>query len=173
MLGRALDFVGDVHMKIAIFALAASAAVAAGPQDADTRAWWHLTGELSGDAMEGRDTGSPGYDRAASLVARRLAAAGLRPVGDNGGWYQRLPLDELRITSALISVGSQRLRFLNDITAAPSSVPTTLDLPIVYRGYCSPDVLGDVRGKLVICHGTHRVGLPGAAQRMEALVAAG
>ncbi|MFN8580886.1 MAG: hypothetical protein U0163_07930 [Gemmatimonadaceae bacterium] len=45
--------------------------------DADTRAWWASTMVLSGDAMEGRDTGSPGFQRAADVVATRFAAAGL------------------------------------------------------------------------------------------------
>jgi hypothetical protein len=45
--------------------------------DDDTRAWWQTTTELSSDAMEGRDTGSPGYARAAALVAERFKAAGL------------------------------------------------------------------------------------------------
>ncbi|HEY8682227.1 MAG TPA: hypothetical protein VIM06_03585, partial [Rhodanobacter sp.] len=30
--------------------------------DPDTRAWWQATQALSDDAMEGRDTGSAGYD---------------------------------------------------------------------------------------------------------------
>lgn len=44
--------------------------------DSDTRAWWQSTEALSNDAMEGRDIGSAGYDRAASVVAKRFAAAG-------------------------------------------------------------------------------------------------
>ena len=33
--------------------------------------------------------------------------------------------------------------------------------------------LGDVRGKVVVCHGTHRAGLPGAAERLAAIKAGG
>jgi len=141
--------------------------------DAETASWWRLTAELSGNAMEGRDTGSRGYDRAAAVVARRLAAAGLQPVGDNGGWYQRMSLEQLQIQKSAVTVGGERLRFLHDFTASPSSVPTGLNLPIAFRGYCSAAELGDVRGKLVICHGTHREGHPSAAQRLDNLVAAG
>ena len=123
--------------------------------------------------MEGRDTGSRGYDRAAALVVKRLADLGLKPLGDHGGWLQQVSLEERAIDHAVIRVGGQKLAFLHDITVAPSSVSSALDLPIVYGGYCSPSALGDVRGKLVICHGTRRPGLPSAAQRMAALVAAG
>ncbi|HXA99263.1 MAG TPA: hypothetical protein VNW05_01960, partial [Steroidobacteraceae bacterium] len=33
--------------------------------DTDTLAWWHTTVALSDDSMEGRDTGSAAYQRAA------------------------------------------------------------------------------------------------------------
>jgi len=52
----------------ALALLAASCATVQAPPagtDADTVAWWGVTGDLSSDAMEGRDTGSAGYDRAA------------------------------------------------------------------------------------------------------------
>lgn len=47
---------------------------------------------LSDDAMEGRETGTQGFDRAAGYVAGRYAEIGLLPAGDDGGWYQRVPL---------------------------------------------------------------------------------
>ena len=49
--------------------------------DADTAAWWSITGDLSSDAMEGRDTGSPAYDRAAKYVADRFTAAAHHATG--------------------------------------------------------------------------------------------
>ena len=126
-----------------------------GPIDADSRAWWDLTTELSGDAMEGRDTGSGGYERAARLVAQRLAAAGLKPLGDNGTWYQRIPFEELAVTDATLAGPGGELAFLHDFTVDPDmALPASLDAPLAYRGYCGADALGDVRGKLVICHGT-------------------
>ena len=53
--------------------------------EADVRA-------LSDDAMAGRETGTPGFDLAAEHVARRFAESGLQPAGDDGGWFQRVPL---------------------------------------------------------------------------------
>src|SRR5438270_1576802 len=63
--------------------------------DPDTLAWWHTTEALSGDDMEGRDTGSPAYQRAADYVAKRFEAAGLRPAGDNGSYFQSVPMHEI------------------------------------------------------------------------------
>ncbi len=66
-------------------------------KDADTKAWWALTEQLSGDDMEGRDTGSPGYRRAADIVARRFAAAGLKPAGDNGTYFQSVAMHQVEV----------------------------------------------------------------------------
>src|SRR3954462_14876591 len=68
-------------------------------KDADTRAWWHLTEALSGDDMEGRDVGSAGYDRAAKLVADHFKANGLKPAGDNGTYFQEMPMYESQVVS--------------------------------------------------------------------------
>lgn len=149
------------------------AAHAQAAADADTRAWWQLTSTLSADSLEGRDTGAPGYERAARIVAARLAAAGLKPLGDDGTWYQWLTMQEQRITDARIDVGGRRLEFLRDVTIPAQNPPASLDLPLAYRGYCGADVLGDVKGKLVICHATRRAGLPSDEQRRTALQQAG
>ena len=141
--------------------------------DSDTKAWWNTTTLLSGDPMEGRDTGSPGYQRAADVVAKRLAAAGLKPMGDNGTWFQSVPMEEVAVTRASIEVGSERLRPLRDVYVPAQRAPPELDAAIVYRGYCGADALGDVSGKLVICHATRRAGLPNDSDRMAALTKAG
>ncbi|HEU4814076.1 MAG TPA: M20/M25/M40 family metallo-hydrolase [Xanthomonadaceae bacterium] len=47
---------------------------------------------LADDAMEGRETGTRGYRRASAYVAERFRQAGLQPGGDDGGWFQRVPL---------------------------------------------------------------------------------
>jgi len=162
-------------MRLA-FALAALVFTAAAPPklDPDTAAWWAMTARLSSDAMEGRDTGSPAYLRAARLVASKFKAAGLKPAGENGGWFQNVPMHEIRITRASLSAGKQPLVFLHDLTVSPSEgIPARVDAPLAYGGYCAIDALGDVRGKLVVCHGTHKAGLPSASERESAVRAAG
>ena len=179
---------------VALALLAASCATAPSAPagtDADTAAWWSITGDLSTDAMEGRDTGSPGYDRAAKYVADRFAALGLKPAGDNGGWYQTLPLKEVRVekegTSFRIisdpidnaaarttSLSITSLPFLHQITVRPSwSLPAEIDAPLVFRGYCSAKDMTDVKDKVAICFGARRTGMTSGSQRLEAAAKAG
>lgn len=160
----------------AALALAALLLTAAAPArlDPDTRAWWATTAELSNDGMEGRDTGSAAYERAAHLVARKLAAAGLKPAGEDGGWFQRVPMHEIAVTNARISVGGRPLTFLHDVTVGVGpGLPHRIEARLLYAGYCGEAQLGDARGQIVICHGTHRAGLPNAAEREAAVRAAG
>ncbi|MFN8571283.1 MAG: M28 family peptidase [Gemmatimonadaceae bacterium] len=159
-------------MIVAILGLALLQQTPPQSVDADTKAWWATTTVLSSDAMEGRDTGSPGYQRAADVVAKRFAAAGLKPLGDNGTWFQTVAMEETRVTQASIEVGGRKLGYLSDIMVSVASAKD-IDAPIVYRGYCGANDLGDVSGKLVICHATRRVGLPNDGDRMMALSKAG
>src|SRR3954453_24097800 len=72
-------------------------------KDPDTLSWWHYTEALSNDAMEGRDVGSAGYDRAAKLVADHFKASGLQPAGDPAGdkatYFQDVPMFESQVIS--------------------------------------------------------------------------
>ena len=47
---------------------------------------------LADDRMEGRETGTRGFDMAADYVARRFAEIGLQPAGDGGTYFQTVPL---------------------------------------------------------------------------------
>ena len=144
--------------------------------DPDTRAWWQATEALSNDAMEGRDIGSAGYDRAAQQVARRFAAAGLKPAGEDGTWFQPIRFDDWLITKegTHIAVGDHPLRLLHDILPRPSpGMPTTLDAPVMFGGYCAPGTLGNARGKMVLCYGWNRAGLTSRGDRLKAVEQAG
>src|SRR5690606_15573425 len=44
------------------------------------------------DSMQGRGTGTVGYDRAARYIAGELRRLGVQPAGDDGGYFQRLPI---------------------------------------------------------------------------------
>ncbi|RAI93823.1 M28 family peptidase [Algoriphagus yeomjeoni] len=141
--------------------------------DEDTQAWWETTTILSSDAMEGRDTGSPGYARAAAVVAERFAAAGLEPLGENGIWFQEVPMEEVAITQAKITVGDRELQFLHDIQASPASAREIVDAPIIYCGYCDSTSTSQVKDKLVICHGTRREDFPSNGDRIRTMSEAG
>jgi hypothetical protein len=103
--------------------------------DADTLAWWHTTEALSGDGMEGRDTGSPAYQRAAEYVAKRFEAAGLKPAGENGSYLQSVPMHEIAAVGqgtnfTLVRPDGSRheLRFLEEISYEPEDgLPAQLE----------------------------------------------
>lgn len=140
---------------------------------ADTRAWWHTTEALSNDSMEGRDTGTAAYQRAADYVARRFQAAGLQPAGDNGTFFQTVPMHEVDVTSEGTSFVVHRpnasdlpFQFLQEITTTPSlNMPMEGSGQLTFRGYCGSDAMQDIQGKIVLCFGTQRQGLPTSADR--------
>jgi len=47
---------------------------------------------LASDLLEGRGPGTRGGDLATEYIATQLALAGAKPVGDNGTYYQKVPL---------------------------------------------------------------------------------
>ena len=100
--------------------------------DADTKAWWHTTEFLASDAMEGRDTGSAAYQRAAEYVAKRFEAARLKPAGENGTYFQTVPMHEIDVDprKAWIDVNAGEkssrsflLRLLQDVTVSFTEAP--------------------------------------------------
>jgi hypothetical protein len=141
--------------------------------DADTRAWWHTTEALSGDSMEGRDTGSAAYQRAAEYVAVRFKAAGLRPAGENGSYFQAVPMREVAVTPQGTSFtlvhpdGSETaLVFLQQVSITPvEDLPAQVQAALTFRGYCGKDAMGGIAGRIVVCFGTQREGLPSGAER--------
>ncbi|MCI0494794.1 M20/M25/M40 family metallo-hydrolase, partial [candidate division KSB1 bacterium] len=46
---------------------------------------------LASDALQGRDTGSPGFEKAAQWVADKFKSWGLAPAGENGTYFQEFP----------------------------------------------------------------------------------
>jgi Peptidase family M28 len=141
--------------------------------DANTLAWWHTTEALSNDGMEGRDTGSAAYQRAAEYVADRFKAAGLEPAGESGSYFQSVPMHESSVTpegTSFTLIGGDgsgsALAFLRQITIAPAEdLPPKFEAPLTFRGYCGKDVMAGITGKVVICFGTQREGLPSGAAR--------
>ncbi len=166
----------------ALFALALSAPLTGRAQqhirdheihNSDTLAWWHTTEALSNDGMQGRDTGSPAYQRAAEYVAGRFKAAGLEPAGEGGSYFQSVPMHEISVVPEgtsfrLRGAGGAEvpLVFLQQITIAPADdLADKLDAALTFRGYCGKDAMADVAGKIVVCFGTQRAGLPGGSVR--------
>jgi hypothetical protein len=114
--------------------------------DAATAAWWAQTTTLSNDSMEGRDTGTEAYQRAATYVADQFKAAGLKPAGDNGTYFQRVPMHETDLDTAHSSIEivtsnngalhSMPLKLLEEVTITPHQlVKTSAITKMVFLGY--------------------------------------
>jgi len=154
--------------RILLSLLMAVGCLAASAQDtrhADAgRAWWQHVKVLADDNMEGRDTGSHGYDRAAAYVVSRLKQSGCVPAGESG-YYQTVPLvqrslDEAASSLALVRDGSTEpiklgeQAFLN----ARVELAPTVDAPLAFVGYGIKvpevgydDLSGqDLRGKVLV-----------------------
>jgi len=131
---------------------------------------------LASDAMKGRDVGSPEFDIAAQYVAAQFYAAGLKPMGDDGGYLQKVPLTGYKIagegSASWTAAGGAAvpLAFGKDFTPAanPAAKATDVAAPLVFVGYGleAPqygldDYAGvDVRGKIVAYVGGAPAGLP-------------
>ncbi|WP_028966464.1 M28 family peptidase [Sphingomonas phyllosphaerae] len=124
-----------------------------------------VTKELSSDAYEGRAPGTAGEEKTVAYLAKRFAAAGLKP-GNKGSWYQDVPLVELtaKNVSPLVFTGAGApisLAYGPDMVVGTWRITPRVevkDSPVVFVGYGinAPekgwnDYAGlDVRGKTVL-----------------------
>lgn len=119
---------------------------------------------FASDELKGRNTPSPGFDMAAAYIVRRLEAAGVKPLGDTGSFYQRYEMHEARVdtTTASITINGATLRLDEGfVLRSFSGQPLSGTWPVVYvgHGWMIPDkgidpYAGlDVRGKIVLTHG--------------------
>ena len=77
--------------------ISASAVAAPGPAPApaptfDVKRISRDIQTLSSDVFEGRGPATAGEDKSIAYIAAQMEAAGLKPAGDKGGWYQNVPL---------------------------------------------------------------------------------
>lgn len=106
--------------------------------------WWNDIAVLADDNMEGRQTGSDGYLRAADHVIARFKQIGLAPAGDDGGYFQQVGFEEQVVDSAASTVsliGKDRsvipVRPGIDmlISAGSGPRPAAVDAPMIFIGY--------------------------------------
>ncbi|PKP90567.1 MAG: aminopeptidase [Alphaproteobacteria bacterium HGW-Alphaproteobacteria-16] len=98
---------------------------------------------LAADSMRGREAGTNEYEIAADYVASQYYAAGLRPAGDDGSYFQQVPLLSFRPSDkGTMTVTAGRgspmtLTFGEDYIPAgnPERATTTIDAPVVFAGY--------------------------------------
>jgi len=150
-------------------------AAATAADEPDGRRWWSHVAFLADDALEGRDTGSPGHRKAAEYVAREFEKLGLRPAGVDG-FLQPVELksrriDESRCRLALIRGGVEEPLSLGEDAVISLRVDPAdaFDASLVFAGYGlsipehgHDDYKGlDARGKLVVYLRGAPPGVPG------------
>jgi Zn-dependent M28 family amino/carboxypeptidase len=131
---------------------------------------------LADDKLEGRDTGTRGYDLAAKYVAHRYAELGLKPGAEDGSYFQSVPLlkalRQKQGAQLVVERGGTRQslafrdEFLPGLNYNAPSHELTAPAVFVGQGVHAPD-LGqddfagvDVRGKIAVL-------FPGAPARFD------
>jgi membrane-associated protease RseP (regulator of RpoE activity) len=181
VIGRFVTFLLAASLLVAAGAGARSAVV---PPEAGPLAESVKT--LTGPQMEGRRSGTPGGDYAARQLADWLAAAGLRPGGDQGSFLQSFVLE----TSArpgpassldLLAPTLRRLDPGQEWIAHGGSLAGEVTAEVVFVGYGAEmpeagydDYAGaDVRGKIALALEGAPSHLPNArVTRLDKLIAA-
>jgi Zn-dependent M28 family amino/carboxypeptidase len=98
---------------------------------------------LSHDLLEGRGTGQRGGDIAAEYIAAQFALYGLKPAGDDGTYFQNVPMVEVKTlpeTTFMFSDASGKsfdAKILDDFVTNNESQTESADIdaPIVFLGY--------------------------------------
>jgi hypothetical protein len=158
---------------IALFAAAPLAA--AEPPKFSGEAFKAHVAFLADDLLEGRGIGTPGHEIAARYIAAQFAQIGLKPGGDNGGWYQRIRFAQTSATApgSVTLTGPQGSRtwadgsdFVLRRASAHSNPDVSGDLVFVGYGIDDPkhgfdDYRGlDVKGKIVVALANFPKGSP-------------
>jgi hypothetical protein len=98
---------------------------------------------LADDLLEGRGTGTRGHEIAARFMASEFEAMRLEPAGDNGTYFQSVPLrsiepDQERTTLSLWRRGKERvLIFGRDFLSLgdPGRTDVSVEAPVLYLGF--------------------------------------
>jgi Peptidase family M28 len=137
--------------------------------------WWSHVQYLADDRLEGRDTGSPGYEQAAAYVADQFRAAGLQPAGTHGYrqpvQFNVVRVDEPHSSLELVHEGrASPLRFGEDAMfyLFPGS-SAAVEADALFAGYglrvpeLNYDDLADpdVRGKILVIMSGGPADMPG------------
>src|SRR5450432_1184785 len=95
---------------------------------------------LSSDLLEGRGTGQRGGDIAAEYIATQFALDGLKPAGDDGTFFQRVPLmavhtieEKTKFALVPASGAAMDLSYGTDVVSKDQTGQATADIdaPIV------------------------------------------
>ena len=134
VLPLALLLANCTHRSAAPSAGTGRAATSAAITEADLRQ--HLY-RITDDSTMGRETGSKGAYSATEYIAAEFQRMGLQPGGDNGGWFQIVPMWRVAVDPASrLSAGGTALTVFRDFMPGSSLAPARVlnAAPVVYGG---------------------------------------
>ena len=111
------------------------------------------------DSMRGREAGTPDAMRATVWIEREVRRLGLRPAGDNGTYFQSMPVSA-RIVSSASTIMSGGKTFRTDVDFYPggATADRKITADVVFGGTLGDTVNAlsaeDARGKIVVMTGT-------------------
>lgn len=130
-----------MHRRNFLLALPAALSATATDWDAAGRAWWSDVQYLASDELKGRNTGLPGFEKAATYVAGQFERAGLKPAGTSG-YFQPVQFTETSIEPAQSSLSLvrdgkvQRIAIPGEAALGYSSESAaSVKAPVVFAGY--------------------------------------
>ncbi len=126
---------------LTLFALVAVAGAAATDWNAAGKAWWKNVEYLASDELQGRNVGSPGYDKAADYVAAQFERAGLKPAG-GGNYFQPVGFTEVSLDPSKSSLALIRKNQTVNVPVPEeaqlgysATSAASLEAPVVFAGY--------------------------------------
>lgn len=110
------------------------------------------------DSMLGRRAGMESGVKASRYLAERLARAGVEPAGENGSFYQAVPLVRIRTDStSTLTIAGERLRYGTDFVVATPRwrLAQASNARVIFLGSTAADTTGwptreALRGRVVL-----------------------
>jgi hypothetical protein len=108
------------------------------------------------DSMQGRQFGREGNMKGTDYIARELKRLGLEPMGDNGTYFQSLPVVVRKYTEqSMLAVDGKALKWNTDFVARPTPMPRLFTSAQVIFGGVAFDTVNSITreqaaGKIVI-----------------------
>jgi hypothetical protein len=142
-------------------------AAAISPKDLMSRLY-----QFADDSMMGRDAGTAGNVKGTDYIAREVQRLGLKPAGENGTYFQTIPMKTRGVDpTSKVSVGGAALALGTEWAAAGLGALTGTDVPVVFAGAINDTTsfasAEQVQGKLAVI-----LVPPGASMRPSARVQA-
>ena len=125
---------------------------------ADTRSRIYA---IADDSMRGREVGRIGNFMMTSYIAREMTRLRLEPGGDNGTWFQVIPMKRATDSASTMSVGRRSLALFTDFAPVRPTPNLRVGMflresaiPVIYGGRAGDSTAslrtGDAAGKIVL-----------------------